>query len=42
MAVQEDWGGYHGPIEYNGEQNPIVHGDFDNVPYNERCVKGGV
>jgi hypothetical protein len=40
MAVQEDWGGYHGTIEYNGEQNPIIHGDFDNVPYNERYVVG--
>jgi hypothetical protein len=36
MTVQKDWGGYYGPVEYNGEQNPVVHGAQGDLPANER------
>lgn len=38
LAVQEKWGGYHGPIVYNDVQNPVIHGNFEDVPRHERYV----
>jgi hypothetical protein len=36
LAVQETWGGYYGPIDYNATQNSVVSGDYNEVPRNER------
>jgi hypothetical protein len=33
MAFQEHWEGFHGPVVYNGTTNPVIHGDFGNLPY---------
>jgi NADH:ubiquinone oxidoreductase subunit 5 (subunit L)/multisubunit Na+/H+ antiporter MnhA subunit len=33
MKIQETWKGYYGPIVYDWEPNPILHG-LDNLPYN--------
>jgi hypothetical protein len=34
MAFQEQWEGFHGPVVYNGTTNPVIHGDFGDLPYN--------
>jgi hypothetical protein len=39
MAVQKEWGGYYGPIEYNGDQSDAIYGVFDDLPANTRCVR---
>jgi hypothetical protein len=36
MTVQKDWGGYYGPIEYNGEQPSTLYGTAGDVPMNIR------
>ena len=38
MAVQETWKGYHGPVIYDWVPDPVIHGNFGPVPYNERYV----
>jgi hypothetical protein len=33
MKLQETWNGYYGPVNYDWEPNPILHG-LNNLPYN--------
>jgi hypothetical protein len=35
MAVQETWDGYYGPVIYDWEPTPEIHGIAD-IPYNLR------
>jgi hypothetical protein len=29
LAIQESWGKYYGPLDYNGRSFPTIHGDDD-------------
>jgi hypothetical protein len=38
MAIQEQWSGYYGPVEYNWDRHGVIFTDDGDVPYNERYV----
>jgi hypothetical protein len=39
MAFQETWKKYSGPIIYDWTPDPVIHGIFENEPYNLRYVR---
>jgi len=34
VAMQATYDLYHGPLGFANGTNPIIHGDFGNIPYN--------
>ena len=39
ISFQDDWDRYHGFIDYNWEGHDVIHGDYDDIPHNNRYVK---